>query len=129
MPLLLLTTATSAHAWGWGPWLGGPNQSFQGFHHWGFDNYQGSDCSVYCQGQQDAIYDHEQNLVYNPVPQCCHSEYYRQAFSEGYTHQWNTEGHTQNQEQNSEQKSMPAMPRQNNVNGDCENGCPWGQGS
>src|SRR5215467_3522703 len=84
MPLLLLAAVTPAKAWYWGNGLGfGPilGQGYQA-------------------GIADAQYDHENNLVYNPYPQCCHSEYYQQAFHEGYDHQWNTY-----QVQNSEQRS------------------------
>ncbi|HXP48308.1 MAG TPA: hypothetical protein VN922_00045 [Bacteroidia bacterium] len=43
-------------------------------------------------GQQDAIYDHDNNLQYNPAGQClpCHSELYWNGFHEGYDKQWNS---------------------------------------
>jgi hypothetical protein len=47
----------------------------------------GTGTSPYAQGQQDAIYDHGQGLVYNPNPQCCHSELYDEQFHNGYDSQ------------------------------------------
>ena len=46
----------------------------------------------YYAGQQDAIYDHDNNLAHNPVGQClpCHSELYWSNFHAGYGHQWNS---------------------------------------
>ena len=156
IPLILLLIPHNAFAWDFGPWFGG-----QGFHHWGFNNngYQAG-CGAYCQGQQDAQYDHENNLVYNPTPQCCHSELYNDDFKRGYDQQWNT---YQSQEQQTDQHANiyinnspgayvntaqssnqgqdqssgqgPSWTPQcqecldsNKVNGDCSNGCAWGQG-
>jgi len=45
--------------------------------------------SVYAQGQQDATYDHVNNLQYNPVAACCHSDDYDQQFAQGYNAEWN----------------------------------------
>jgi len=55
-------------------------------------------------GQQDAIYDHDNNLVYNPVGSCipCHSEVYWHAFHQGYDAQWNQ---YQSQAQNTDQRT------------------------
>ena len=168
IPLMFLLVPHSAFAWDWGSplfglGLGKPyNNGYQGFHHWSLNNYgqglgeSGLGCYASCQGQRDAIYDHDNNLVYNPYPQCCHSEYFRQAFHEGYDNQWNT---YQSQEQNSNQhtniyinnspgayvnteqtsgqnqEQEPSLSpqceqylRSDNTNGDCSNGCPWGQG-
>jgi hypothetical protein len=65
--------------------------------HWGVGDYQqpGSGPEAYQNGwyagQQDAIYDHTNNLQYNPQGQClpCHSELYWNGFHEGYDKQWN----------------------------------------
>jgi hypothetical protein len=128
---------------------------FNGFHHWGFNNYGQFGCGPYCQGQRDAQYDHDNNLVYDPYPQCCHSEYYQQAFHQGYDQQWNiyqsqdqeqqtnqrsniyinnspgayvnTEQNS-NQEQGQSQEQGPSWTSPDNTNGDCSNGCPWRQG-
>jgi hypothetical protein len=43
----------------------------------------------YYAGQQDAIYDHSNNLAYNPNPQCCHPDDWNSQFSSGYENQWN----------------------------------------
>jgi len=75
----------SAFAWDFDSWLGG-----LGFHHSGFNNYGQIGCGAYCQGERDAIYDHDQGLVYNPYPQCCHSQIYNDDFRKGYDQQWNT---------------------------------------
>jgi hypothetical protein len=97
MPLiLLLAVPHNAFAWDFGSLLNGFQGQSQGFHHWGFDNnygqnYQGlGDCGAYCQGERDAVYDHTQGLVYNPTPACCHSEFYQQAFHQGYDDKWNS---------------------------------------
>jgi len=43
-------------------------------------------------GYQDAVYDHDNNLAYNPYGQCysCHSEIFWHGFHEGYDRQWNS---------------------------------------
>jgi hypothetical protein len=48
--------------------------------------------SGYQAGISDAIYDHDNNLAYNPIGQClsCHSELYWHGFHQGYDHQWNS---------------------------------------
>jgi len=45
----------------------------------------------YYAGQQDAIYDHDHNLVYNPQPQVnvYHPVGYADQFRQGYDNQWN----------------------------------------
>ena len=172
IPLMFLLVPHSAFAWDWGSplfglGLGQPyNNGYQGFHHWSLNNYgqglgeSGLGCDANCQGQRDAIYDHDNNLVYNPYPQCCHSEYFRQAFHEGYDNQWNTyqsqeqnsnqhtniyinnspnayvntaQSNNQEQDQSQEQLSWDNQQCQqclwsHNTDGDCSNGCPWGQG-
>ena len=137
-------------------------------------SYQGGiGCGAYCQGERDAIYDHTQGLVYNPTPACCHSEYYQQAFHQGYDDKWNSfqsqessqgtsinvknspgayvvSNQYSNQQQNplqqlahtvcgfincNQQHRQPSWSspscqeclNTNNINGDCENGCPWGK--
>ena len=156
--LLLLTNTHNAFAWDFGPFSG--FQGFQGFHHWGlFSNGQSEafGCGAYCQGQRDAIYDHDNGYQYNPVGQCipCHSEFYWHNFHQGYDAQWsqyqsqNTEQNTNvyvnnspgayvntaqnsNQEQGQSQEQGPSWTNPqclntDNVNGVCSNGCPWGQ--
>jgi len=46
----------------------------------------------YYAGQQDAIYDHDHNLVYNPQPQVnvYHPVGYADQFRQGYDNQWNS---------------------------------------
>lgn len=146
LPLVLLLIPHNALAWDFDPWFGG-------FHHWGFDNYgqQGPGYKGYRAGVADAAYDHDQGLVYNPYPQCCHSELYGHAFQEGYDQQWNTyRGQEQQTDQhtniyvngnnnyintaqcsNQGQSKSPQCEqclRSDNINDDCSNGCPWGQG-
>ena len=41
-------------------------------------------------GEQEAIYDHENQIAYNPYPQSCQSDVYQHAFHEGYSQQWNS---------------------------------------
>jgi hypothetical protein len=41
-------------------------------------------------GQQDAIYDHDNGLAYNPVAACCHSPDWDNQFENGYSSQWNS---------------------------------------
>jgi hypothetical protein len=80
VPLVLLvafglSTATTENVLAWGDWGGGFLQPGPGAYSNGF-----------YAGQQDAIYDHDNNLVYNPVGTCipCHSELYWHAFHQGY---------------------------------------------
>jgi hypothetical protein len=143
--VLLLVVPHNALAWNWA----------NGFGPSLFGLGQGPYNNGYQAVIADAQYDHENNLVYNPYPQCCHSEYYQQAFHEGYDHQWDTY-QVQNSEQrsniyinnspgayvnteqtsgqNQEQGPSWASPQceqcsgSDNTNGDCSNGCPWGQG-
>jgi hypothetical protein len=65
--ILLLVVPHNALAWDFGPWFSG---GFNGLHLWGSnDNGSGVYGNGYYAGQQDAIYDHNQGLVYNPYPQ------------------------------------------------------------
>jgi hypothetical protein len=157
--LLAVPHSQSAFAWDFGSLFNGfqGQGQDQGLHHWGFNNYGQSGCGAYCQGEQDAQYDHTQGLVYNPYPQCCHSQIYNDDFRKGYDQQWNT---YQSQEQQTDQRSniyinnspgayvntaqssnqgqgpswTSSSPQcqqclnTDNVNGDCSNGCPWEQG-
>jgi hypothetical protein len=66
---------------------------------WDLGSLLGSDDGYY-QGQQDAIWDHNQGYQYNPTPACCHSEDFDQQFHRGYDSQWNSY-----QVQNSEQRT------------------------
>jgi hypothetical protein len=99
VPIVLLLMGPQAQAYwgdgfgnGWngnGPfngWIGGGGQ-LDGLGGGGYRYETG-----YYAGQQDAIYDHDNNLAYNPVGQClsCHSELYWNGFHEGYDHQWNS---------------------------------------
>jgi hypothetical protein len=45
--------------------------------------------SGYYAGQQDAQYDRQQGLEYNPVAACCHSPDWNDQFSSGYNQEWN----------------------------------------
>lgn len=115
-PLLLLTGLTTTqgvnaqtwggfnyHHFGFGPYE---------FHHWGFHHFGpdccGDDndpnccsppssnccnsgpivdnCNAYCQGADDASYDVQNNLPYQPVGSClpCHSQDYWNSFHQGY---------------------------------------------
>ena len=65
----------------------------------GLDNIQdcfsavGASSGGYYAGQQDAIYDHDHNLVYNPQPQqvnIYHPAGYDEQFRQGYDNQWNS---------------------------------------
>jgi hypothetical protein len=92
-PIILLLMEQHAQAyWGDGKdyfsgWIGGDRL--------GGGGYQGA----YYAGQQDAIYDHDNNLEYNPIEQClsCHSELYWHAFHQGYDQQWNSYSTSQQQ--------------------------------
>jgi hypothetical protein len=97
LPLLTaLTTTNHALAWGgdgyWGHWNEGGSCC---------DGDQGNPCcrdtqligsDGYNAGIADAVYDHQNNLVYNPIGKClsCHSQDYWNNFRQGYEHQWNT---------------------------------------
>jgi hypothetical protein len=92
MPVILLVVPHNAFAWDFGSLFNGFEGQGQGFHHWGFNNYgQGYQPynNGFLAGIADAQYDHKNNLVYNPYPQCCRSEFYQHAFHEGYDQQWN----------------------------------------
>jgi hypothetical protein len=84
LPLLTALTITNqALAWG-------------GDGYWGHWNEGGSCCvdtgigsEGYNAGMADAVYDHQNNLVYNPIGNClpCHSQDYWNNFRQGYEHQ------------------------------------------
>jgi len=83
--LTALTTTNQAFAWGYrgspccDQTLGSPCCDNQG---------QGG----YNAGLADAVYDHNNNLQYNPVGNClsCHSQDYWNNFKQGYDTQWKT---------------------------------------
>jgi hypothetical protein len=100
--LLLLAAPDSAWVWGWnygrsggncGWWDGGCESGNLG----GGWYHQGAYQNGHYAGTQDAIYDHENNLVYTDQPSClsCHSQLYLDGFRHGYDQQWNS---YQNQE-------------------------------
>jgi hypothetical protein len=90
------------------------------FHHWNFgggccdnqdsccgipqngpccgDNVQTNSCcdqetdAGFSDGVSDAVYDHQNNLAYNPIGSCipCHSEDYWNNFRSGYDDKWNS---------------------------------------
>jgi hypothetical protein len=63
---------------------------------WIGDGWSGGGLGYHA-GVVDAQSDHQSNANYNPYPStCCHSWLYKQAFAEGYQHEWNV---LQNQEQ------------------------------
>jgi hypothetical protein len=69
IPLLLLIPHNT---FGWGP-VWGPSPGQEGspyYHQLGWGDGAHSYENGYYAGQQDAIYDHDNNLVYNPVGQC-----------------------------------------------------------
>lgn len=99
----------------------------------------------YQAGIQDAIYDHQNNLVYTGQPSClsCHSQLYLDGFRKGYDTQWNS---YQNQEstqgtsmniydnnnyvntaQNNEQNQQGPNPN-SDFNPPCLGSCEQGQG-
>jgi hypothetical protein len=85
LPLLTTLTTNQALAWGggyWGHWNEGGSCCG--------DTWIGSD--GYNAGIADAVYDHQNNLVYNPIGNClpCHSQDYWNNFHQGYQHQWDT---------------------------------------
>jgi len=65
-------------------------------------------------GLQDAIYDHDNSLQYNPVGSClpCHTEIYWHGFHAGYDKQWNS--YTTNTEQTTNQGSSINIYGNNN---------------
>jgi hypothetical protein len=67
-------------------------------------------------GEQDAIYDHNNNIVYNPVGQCytCHSELYWHGFHEGYNKQYNS--YTNTEQTTSQGSSINIYGNNNYVN-------------
>jgi hypothetical protein len=78
LPLLLLGVAATNRAFAWaGDW---------GYRQPGPGAYENG----YYAGISDAVYDHDNGLVYNPVGQClpCHSQVYWDGFHHGYDTQW-----------------------------------------
>jgi len=145
---LVLAAATTNQAFASGYWNGGG--SGRDVESIGLEEPAGpgSYDNGYYTGTQDAIYDHNNNLQYNPVGQClsCHSEIYWHGFHEGYDKQWNTynyqstnqgtsiniygNGNYVNTDQNSAQSSsppeLPAFPIKQGLCGSfgCESGGP-----
>jgi hypothetical protein len=93
--ILLVIIPHNAFAWGWGPgpggWGAGVGNGNDGWYH------QGAYQNGYYAGIQDAIYDHQNNLVYTDQPSrlSCRSQLYLDGFRHGYDQQWNS---YQNQE-------------------------------
>jgi len=96
--LLGLTVANFANtnqAFAWGYWNGGEG----GANYWDQGNTwsggrgygPGPYTNGYSAGISDAVYDHDNNLQYNPIGQClsCHSQVYWDGFHQGYDKQWN----------------------------------------
>jgi hypothetical protein len=52
---------------------------------------QGTDVG-FSDGVSDAVYDHQNNLAYNPIGSCipCHSQDYWNNFHQGYDDKWNS---------------------------------------
>jgi hypothetical protein len=91
VPILLLAAAGTTTAFAWsGDW--GQGSRYGENIGIGQPLGPGSYDNGFYAGQQDAIYDHTNNLVYNPVGQCleCHSQVYWSGFHHGYDQQWNT---------------------------------------
>ena len=87
----LLTVPSSALAWGpnWGGGYGNMVYGHGiGYGYPGVNAYQNG----YDSGQQEATYDHTNNLQYNPIGNCipCHSQLYWNGFHQGYDQQWNS---------------------------------------
>ena len=69
------------------------NQAFAFSGDWGYPQLgPGAYENGYSAGIADAVYDHNNDLSYNPVGSClpCHSEVYWNGFHHGYDTQWNT---------------------------------------
>ena len=89
--VLVLLTAGVAQIQSVYAWDGGYGPGGCGWGNCG--NYGGQPvCGAFCAGEQDAQYDLQNNLQYNPIGQClpCHSDEYWTNFHEGNDHQWNT---------------------------------------
>lgn len=74
-------------AYAWGEDGGGTDYGCCG----GQSQTYGNGCGGYCAGQQDAQYDIQNNLQYQPQGQClpCHSDGYWNNFRQGYDSYWN----------------------------------------
>ena len=121
IPLLGLTAfgKNTALAWDGQEWNGLGCGDGCGFHHWNFgggccdnqggccgihqngpccgDNVQTNSCcdqgtEGFSDGVSDAVYDHQNNLAYNPIGSCipCHSQDYWNNFHQGYDDKWNS---------------------------------------
>jgi len=117
LPLLLLlglaavggtaATTNQAFACGFANWNGGGGSSGSGRDGEGIGLGQplgtGSYDNGYYAGTQDAIYDHNNNLVYNPVGErlTCHSQVYWDGFRGGYDKQWNSYNYQSNSQDTS----------------------------
>jgi hypothetical protein len=112
-PLLLLGVAgVTSQAFAWGYWNDGGGGGGDYWGHGGYENSflqnfypqpgPGAYENGYSAGISDAVYDHDNGLVYNPVGQClpCHSQVYWDGFHHGYDTQWNSyQVQTQNTDQ------------------------------
>jgi hypothetical protein len=112
IPVLLglaVVTTTTSQVLALGYWNG------EGGDYWGHgvgyeNNYlqqqpgPGAYSNGYSAGIADAVYDHDNNLAYNPIGQCvlCHSQDYWDNFKQGYDQQWSSYT-SQSQEQSSTQ--------------------------
>ena len=94
----IATTTNQAFAWGpdFANWNGGHGGSDYGRNGENIDIGEPAGPQSYDNGWnaglQDAIYDHDNSLQYNPVGSClsCHSEIYWHGFHAGYDKQWNS---------------------------------------
>jgi hypothetical protein len=95
VPIILLLMGQHAQAYwgdgkdpfsGWNGLGGGDGYRYESGYQPGAYN------NGYYAGIQDAIYDRDNNLAYDPIGQClpCHSELYWSNFHAGYNHQWNS---------------------------------------
>ena len=122
VPIVLLLMGPQAQAY-WGDGFGNGwngNGPFSGLGGDGLGQFGGMGGggyryeSGYQAGISDAIYDHDNNVAYNPIGQClsCHSELYWSGFHHGYDAQWNS---YQNQE-STQGKSINIYGNNNYVN-------------
>jgi hypothetical protein len=87
-PLIILVAATSVgttQVRGWdGPWGGYDNGPWQSANNQPI-------CGAFCAGEQDTVYDNDNNLQYQPYGSClpCHGEGYWNNFKQGYDQIWN----------------------------------------
>jgi len=128
-PAILLLAAAAAtifanttnQAFAWGPdlanWDGGNGDSDRNGENIGIGEPPGPQSydNGWSAGLQDAVYDHDNSLQYNPVGSClpCHSGLFWQGFKAGYDKQWNTYT-TTNTEQTTSQGSSINIYGNNN---------------